>query len=166
MTGKQRQKTFELNDSEALSGMDKREDSFDIGINIQSDKSWGTLELAVSGDVSSIYDGYEITASYGYPWIKGRWFLKPAVGVSYLSQQLVGYYYGVKNSEQKVNRPAYSGEAGVNSFVEVSVFYQIREKWAFIAGMNYVYLDDAITNSPLVDESHEATAFTAITYAF
>ena len=166
VTAKQRQKTFELNDSEALNGMDKRSDSFDIGINIQSAKSWGMLELAVSGDVSSIYDGYEVKASYSYPWIKGRWLLKPALGVSYLDQQLVGYYYGVKNSEQTITRPAYSGEAAINSFVEISIFYQLSAKWTAVAGMGYVYLDNAITNSPIVDENHEATLFSAMTYSF
>lgn len=166
VTGQQRQETYELKDSEALDGMDKRKDSFDMGFNIQSNKSWGTLELDVLRDVSSTYDGHEVNASYSYPLIKGRWLLKPAVGVSYLNRQLVGYYYGVKNSEQKVDRLAYSGEAAVNSFFEVSVLYPISKKWTFIAAMENTYLDDAITKSPIVDENHEITAFTAIAYSF
>ena len=166
VTGQQREEKYEPKDSQALNGMDKRDSAFDMGINIQSNKSWGTLELAVLGDVSSTYDGSEVRASYAYPWIKGRWILTPAVGVSYLSQELVGYYYGVKNSEQNVDRPAYRGEAGVNSFVEISIIHQLSAKWTFIAGMDYVYLDEAIKKSPIVDENHEATAFTAIAYSF
>lgn len=166
VTAKQRREKFEIKDSEALTGMEKRDNSIDMGINIQLDKSWGTLELAASGDVSSTYDGYQVKASYSYPWIKDRWLLKPAVGISYLNQQLTDYYYGVKNSEQNVNRPAYSGKAGINSFIEITFFYQLSEKWRFIAGTAYVYLDDAIRNSPIVNENHESSAFTAITYLF
>lgn len=166
VTGQPREEKYEPNDSQSLIGMDKRDESFDIGLNVETNKSWGSLELDVLRDVSSTYDGYEVTASYGYPWIKGRWLLKPAVGVSYLSQELIGYYYGVKTSEQKVGRSAYSGEAAINGFIEVNIIHQLSTKWTFIAGMDYVYLDDAITNSSIVDENYEATAFTAIAYSF
>ena len=166
MTGQLRLETYKPKDSEALNGMDKRDSSLDLGINIQSNHSWGTLELAASGDVSSTYDGYEVKASYAYPWMRGRWLLKPEVGVSYLSQQLVDYYYGVNISEQKASRPAYNGEATVNSFFNFSVFYRLNEKWNVIGGIVYVHLDDAISKSPIVDESHEASAFMAVTYTY
>ena len=165
-TGQPRENEHEPNDSEALNGMHRRDDSFDAGFNIQLNKSWGILEMAVSGDVTSTHDGYEIKTSYSYPWIKGRWLFKPALGVSYLSKQLVGYYYGIQNSEQTIDRTAYSGNAGVNSFIEISIFYAFSETWTFIAGMEYWYLDDAITESPIVDESYEASVFSAITYSF
>lgn len=166
VTGQPREKKYEPKDSEALNGMDKRDDAFDAGFNIQLNKAWGTLEMTVLGDMTSTYDGYEIKTGYSYPWIKGRWLLKPAAGVSYLSEQLVGYYYGIKNSEKTIDRAAYSGNAGVNSFVEISVFYELSEAWTFIAGMEYRHLDDAITKSPVVDESYEAIVFSAMTYSF
>ena len=166
MTGKLRQEPYEPKDSDALNGMDKRDGAFDMGINVQSAKPWGTLELEAVGDVSSAYDGYEVKASYVYPWMGGRWLLKPEVGTSYSSRQLVGYYYGVKDSEQTVDRPTYRGKGAVNSFAKITAFYRLNEKWSVVGGMNYTRLDNAITKSPIVDESYETTVFTAITYAF
>ena len=166
LTGQLRQKTYEPKDSVALNGMVKRDNSFDMGINIQSDYAWGTLELDVLHDVSSTYEGHEVKASYAYPWMKGRWLLKPEVGVSYLNQRLVGYYYGVNINEQRVDRPAFSAEAAINSFVKISVFYRLSKKWNVIAGLEYSYLEDAITKSPIVDENYETTAFSAITYTY
>jgi outer membrane protein len=166
MTGRLRQKTYEPKDSAALNGMDKRDDAVDMGLRMQSDQSWGSLELEISGDISSTHDGYEVKASYGYPWIIGRWLVKPSVGVSYLSAQLVDYYYGVKDSEQKTDRAAYSGESVVNSFVTLSILYALTERWTMIAGIDYVSLGDAISRSPVVDENREATVFTAISYSY
>lgn len=157
---------YEPKDSPALTGMEKRESAFDTGLSITGNTGWGSLNLELMGNISSAHEGFEATASYQLPYVSGRWMVAPSVGLSWMDDSLVDYYYGVQAHEATTDRPAYFGNSTVNLFAEVTGGYQFNERIHLLAGVKYTQFGNEITDSPIVDHDFQTTAFTALLFKF
>ena len=69
------------------------------GFEMLMDGEWGMAALRAFHDVSGTHHGYELSADYGFRWVRGRWSIAPRVGVSYKSAALSDYYWGVHADE-------------------------------------------------------------------
>lgn len=144
----------------------KRSFAVDGGLEIIYADVWGDLQLQVLSDLSLTHKGVEIWASYAYSWHYGNWRLTPSFGLNWKSSNLLDYYYGVRDSEARENRPAYKASSGFNHFARLSVSYTINDHWGLVGVAEYETLSRSIRNSPIVNKDSVETLFVGIMYRF
>lgn len=157
---------YKADDSDAVSGMDERESGFDVGFNAAVGGFWGTMQVSLLSDVSETSEGSEVDLRYSYPVQSGLWTFETAAGATWKSEELVDYYYGVKESEVRIGRDAYQGEAALNPYAEFVVAYKLTRQWSIIGGVEVERLDDAIADSPIIDEDYDFAGYSAVMYNF
>lgn len=166
LIGQVRSKVFETKDSPVLEGMEKRDSGFDFGLNLNTENVWGNLQLELLSDISDTDHGREVKASYRLPKQFGRWILEPVIGYKWQNEDRIDYAYGVRVGESRIDRRAYSGKAALNPYTEISLAYRLGRHWMLVGGMEYVQLDDAIVDSPIVDKNYQFSTYSAMLYSF
>jgi outer membrane protein len=161
-----RSEGYEADDSPVLVGMEERESGFDLGIQALTQGNWGVMQLKINGDISDTHGGSEIVASYRYPRQLGRWMIEPAIGIALQSKELVRYYYGVEYSEVTPGRESYKGREALNGFAEITAGYEIQGNWLTLVGFRAEALDQAIVDSPIVEEDYISSVYAAVLYSF
>ncbi|HFD13029.1 MAG TPA: MipA/OmpV family protein [Crenotrichaceae bacterium] len=144
----------------------KRDFAVDGGLEIIYADVWGDLQLQVLSDISNTHKGVEVWASYGYTWEYGNWKLTPSAGINWKSSHLLDYYYGVRRSEARDNRPAYEAGSGINSFARLAVSYRFNDHWGIVGVAEYESLSRSIRRSPIVNKDSIETFFVGIMYRF
>ena len=143
-----------------------RDYAIELGLELLMDGSWGQLQMAAFHDVSSTHDGFEIYLDYGYGWRNQRWYVEPSIGVSYKSDALNDYYWGVRDDEVSIVLPPYQANAGTNAHARLMVGYQISRNWTFSLVAEYERLNDSAAASPLVDEQNVLGYFAGFGFRF
>ena len=138
----------------------------DGGLEMIYADDWGDIQLQVLGDLTNTHKGFEVWASYAFPWQSGDWNIVPSVGLNWKSSHLLDYYYGIRDSEVEVNRPAYKAQSGFNSFARLSIAYHINDNWGVTGIAEYETLSRSIRHSPIVDEDGIGTLFIGLMYNF
>jgi outer membrane protein len=121
-----------------------------------------------SHDVSGVYKGQHVKASYKYqlPVLDLPAKLQLSVGFDWQSAELIDYYYGL-NSKDKVDKAYYyQGTHGVSPFLGAAFNYRINKQWQFKFSAKRTYLSNAITDSPLVNDKHQDYLFIGGLYEF
>ncbi len=158
---------YEEADSPYLTGMGDRDTTFMLGLAVVGDLP-GNLRLSggVSQDLFDRSGGQvaSLSISRGFQWGNAR--LSPSVGVSWLSDELADYEFGVPASAATGWRPAYSPGSALNPEVGLSVFYEITTGWQLIGNVGVEALSTSLTDSPLVDEERLVKGFLALGYTF
>ncbi|XOV77663.1 MAG: MipA/OmpV family protein [Aestuariibacter sp.] len=157
---------YEASESAALNGMEDRDFAFDAGISGEFFGEWGGVTARALKDVTGTHDGYELSLAYQYPFPMGNLIVIPSIGVAWQSEELVTYYYGVKPQEATAERAEYSADSTLIPYAEIMVGYQLNRNWQLLSGASYTALGSEIKNSPIIEESHELSAFAAIKYTF
>jgi len=164
--GQARFQQYDPDDSDALKGMDKRDISIDVGGSATLVDSWGIAALTIVTDASDKHNGQEVSLAYSVPFFGKEWLLKPTLGVRWQSDDLVDYYYGVRSSEARQNRPTYQGNSAFSSFAGLEVAYMLTRHWILFGDATYAYLGKDIRDSPIVGQSYEASGSLGFLYEF
>jgi outer membrane protein len=144
---------YEEDDSDAVRGMAERRLSADLGFRVSGE--WERVEtgLSLRTDVLDRSDGQEVEADVSFPMEAGSWRITPGLAVSWLSDDLVDYYYGVRPGEALPDRPGYEGEDTLNLSAEVAFLRPFADgRWLFLAGAEAVWFGSEIRDSPIVDD--------------
>ena len=115
---------------------------------------------------SGTHDGYELSASYGYPRQIGRWLIEPALGLQLQSSDLADYYHGVTESEARSDRPSYTAGEALNMLVSLTVGYTINPRLLAFGGIEQLNLDTSISDSPIVSEQQIQKVYLGVIYTF
>lgn len=160
---------YDSHDSNALRGMDDRDPSVDGGLGMTWRPGGGPLsfDLVAVGDLGDKSDGYEVRAGGSYVVHNGSWATRLGAFVVYDSDDMVDYYYGVKQSEAIPGRPAYSPDGEAIFRVQALTAYRFSEsRWMAYFGGRYDFLGDEITDSPIVGDDYQYILMTGFTYTF
>ncbi|MGB1238364.1 MAG: MipA/OmpV family protein [Pseudomonadales bacterium] len=157
---------YDSDDSDHFVGMEDRDNSVDAGISAQLEALGGTFGAQLLGDVSSTHDGFTMDLNYsrGMPLAGG--FFEPVVGLELLSEDYTDYYYGVKTSEARAGRAAYSADGALNAYIGYSYVYPVNEQLSVIHNARYTRLSDEISDSSLVDRDNTWSASLGLIYRF
>ncbi len=155
---------YEASDSTDLAGMKERKNSFDGGAKLEWDAKIFELEVSVLADLANNHQGQEVEFELSKEFLGG--FLTPYVGVTWLSKDLANYYYGVRSSEARSGRPAYTADSSFNPAAGVRIVYPINEKWAIFSDFEYEILDSNIKDSPIVDQDGLFSSMFGVVYQF
>ncbi len=118
-------------------------------------------------DVSDNSDGHRINVGLERTWQFGEHvLLTPRLGASWQDEESVDYYFGVRNSEVRFDRPAYAGESAINIEAGMRGVYHFNRHHSVLMGVEVTSLADEIKDSPLVDRSTENSVFLGYLYHF
>jgi outer membrane protein len=157
---------YEESDSSALEGMDDRDWSVDAGVVLSWLTEIGLFGLSFVTDTLGKHDGQELEFNYTILFPLGKFDFIPSAGMRWKSENLVGYYYGVRPSEARAGRPAYEGDNALDPFVRVAVRHKLAGRWSLLAAVQYEWLDGEITDSPIVDADGDASFMIGALYSW
>ncbi|MEF8793023.1 MipA/OmpV family protein [Thiohalorhabdus sp.] len=164
--GQPRLQNFTANDSAALAGMTSRRRTAEAGFRGQLQKGRWEAGLRAVTDLLGRHSGQVVTAEasvrLGGPMVT----VKPAAGIQWQSRDFVNYYSGVRSDEARAGRQAYTGKAATNPFVGASTRVRLGKKWGIFALVRHYWLDEGITDSPIVDTRTDYSGVLAVTRAF
>jgi outer membrane protein len=155
---------YDSGDSSALSGMQDRDSSLDAGFRLQLKGKITTFNLICVNDLLDEHQGQEISADLSMKMFDG--LLMPRVGIRWLSDDLVDYYYGVKGSEATATRPTYQPGSTVNYVVGLTIGVPLAESWTLVGDIQYEVFGSEIDDSPIVDEDGVFRYTAGIIYSF
>ncbi|MCE8014204.1 MipA/OmpV family protein [Halomonas daqingensis] len=158
---------YEEGDAPILNAMEKRRSGFWAGGVVE----WSTSFIDVSAewlaDVSGNSNGQIASLGLERTWRFGNHVLfTPHVGASWQDEKTVDYYFGVRENEARLDRPAYVGEAGVNIEAGVRGVYMFDRHHSVLVGGGVTSLADEIKDSPLVDRSTVNSVYLGYMYRF
>ncbi len=158
---------LEPDDSPFLEGMTERRKSMDAGAELTYQGRPVGFRVGVVSDVLGRSKGQEVSflAVTGAPLGKLGLVLV-GFGPRWVSANRVDYYYGVREDEARLGRPAYQGEATWNLDLNVTTILNISKKLTLLVLFNREGLGSAIEDSPLVDRSAAYALVTSFTYSF
>jgi outer membrane protein len=164
--GKWRFDGYDEDESDRLGGMHDRKQTVDIGGEFTLTGGWGEAWISTITDTFGRHDGQEIKLGYAKPLVFNKLTISPTGGLIWQSNNLANYYYGVRANEAGPGRPRYLVGDSTNWFVGLRAEYQASERWTWIGGVTYQFLDSKIRKSPIVDDSFVVSALAGAMYKF
>jgi len=111
----------------------------------------------VIGQLDALYEatgrhqGHEVRAAVATPIIAAKDSLVMSLGLTFKSAELVRYYYGIEG--------LYEPGSALNPFLKLGYSRPVSERVGFNAFVHYEFLDDSVSDSPIVSSSGVATVF-------
>ena len=144
----------------------KRDYAIEAGFEMLMDGEWGMAALRAFHDVSGTHHGYELSADYGFRWVRGRWSVAPAVGLSYKSKALSDYYWGVHADEATFLLPEYEVDGGIGWEAGLRTSYYVTKSVRIAVSANYERLSHSVSLSPLVEDKEVLGYFAGMAWQF
>lgn len=167
LVGKYDGSGYEADDAPILNGMKKRRGGFWAGAKAEWDTGLFELGAEWLGDASGNSKGQRFSLGLEKTWRFGHQFmLTPRLGAHWHDKKYVDYYYGVRDSEVRADRPAYQGKSGVNAELGVRGIYMFDQRHSLMMDVEVTRLASSIKDSPLVDRSTENRVFLGYLYRF
>ena len=166
-TGRYRIGVYNEDDSEFLTGMGDRSDTFMAGLAIQAVLPGGfEVSASYEHDVLDRIGGSEARIAVDKSLQFGVFRFAPEIAVNWTSSQLSNHDYGVPESEATIDRPAYTLDDTYSVEAGVGMFIEITRDWLIFMNVAVESLGDEVTASPIVSEDNVIKGFAAINYVF
>lgn len=157
-------------DEEILPNVDnvaKRAWAIDAGVRVDYYPADRThVGLAVQQDIRNKHNGYSaaLMVSQGVPTGLGNFQVKGEL--TYKSDKLVDYYYGISSRDNVAPIYHYRGKAVLQPAVSLHWQYPLREHLSLVSSARVMWLGDGVADSPLVTKDTTTTFFLGVSYAF
>ena len=114
---------------------------------------YGTVGAKIYMDVLGNADGFGVDAFYKLPIFINEFTLTPGVGLTYLSGDRTDYYYGISRAEAvRSGLKYYHADFSISPYVSLEASCLTENGWSIFANMQYTWLSDEITDSPMIGE--------------
>lgn len=157
---------LEPEESPFLEGMDTRDTSMDGGLEVFYRRQRLGFRLGLLSDVLGRNTGQEVSLLALADWPLGNLVLVFGAGPRWISGNRVDYFYGVREEEARLSRPAYVGKPTWNLDLNVTAVFTLGTRWSFLALVNRERLGSGITGSPIVARESAFTVLAALTRSF
>lgn len=125
---------------------------------------WGVQWL---NDFTGRHEGSEIRLAMSYDMpLDNQGRLNFGLGAKWRSQEIQDYYFGIDASEVSDSRKVYEAGAGLSPFVKIQWQKAINKRWRIKTSFRYAWLNDEISDSPLVDSDSIISVFVGGVYHF
>lgn len=138
--------------------LEDRDDALDAGLAASWQGRAGELKVSALADVTDTSGGYEIAVDYGYALQWGRTTVVPGAGVRWMSSDLANYYYGTLDEEVSRGAARYEPGSVVVPQVSIGFSHPLGEKWRVLGGVDYKFLPNELTDSPLLEPDANGSA--------
>lgn len=157
---------YEAEDSPYLTGMDKRKASFWLGGAATWHADFANLSAELLADASGNSKGSKFKLQLDRRFTSGAFGFTPRVSAQWMDRKYVDYYYGVRETEVRVDRARYDGQSAVNMELGLRVDYTIAPKQNVFVDFSATSLGSGIKESPLVDRSSSSAVRVGYLYRF
>ncbi|UCG34694.1 MAG: MipA/OmpV family protein [Candidatus Omnitrophota bacterium] len=164
---------YDASETGYLNGMQDRGWSKGWSLDAGTELIWeipkldgASLSVSFASDILDESDGQEARISFSKLFDFEPFYFKPAVSVEWQSEEMVDYYYGVRSSEATAARPAYFPDDAINCSVKFDFYMGLSKDWLLVSRLNFNFLNDEISDSPIVDEEYTVTGLLGITRMF
>jgi MipA family protein len=127
------------------------------------------LQVQILHDVNNVYNGFngqiELTRLMKIKQLPNT-VMSFSVGTNVKSKNLVDYYYGISPTTDTPVDSDYQGKLSLTPYFRLVLAHQLSERWRAKLNLKRIYLDDAMTNSPLVKDDYINTIFAGVSYDF
>lgn len=166
-TGRYRIGVYNEDDSEFLTGMGDRSDTFMAGLAIQAVLPGGfEVSAGYEYDVLDRIGGSEARVAFDKSLQFGVFRFAPEIAINWTGSQLSNHDFGVAESESAIERPAYTLDDTYSVEAGVGMFIEITRDWLIFMNVAAESLGDEVTASPIVSEDYVLKGFAAINYVF
>ncbi|MCC5827270.1 MipA/OmpV family protein [Alkalimonas sp.] len=149
----------------SVNEVNRRPTAWDGGVQLNAWFDDWTLRLNGWTDISGKHHGHELSAVAGrhYQTDWGLWRL--SAGLYWKSENLMQRYYGL-GEDEPLHLPRYQPTASLQPELELSWSLPLSAGWRLMAFYRYRWLDSAMTQSPLVQQSYQHRWFLGWSYRF
>lgn len=159
---------YEESDSSFLIGMEKRRESFELGLS--SAWKFGPLQLEARAVADALGRSDGVQAGLDLTWSKifgrGKAGLFPSVGVVWQDADFVDYYAGVRPEEALPERPAFEGSAALNYGAGVRGFASMSSRSQLVWLVRAQRLANEYENSPIIADRWTYFGLLGVTFRF
>jgi outer membrane scaffolding protein for murein synthesis (MipA/OmpV family) len=160
---------FDAGDSPLFAGLREPRDSLLAGLRFSAPLAPGwRVQMEALGDTLGRHDGAlgALGVQRRVSLLEGRVQVSPTAEVEWHSSSYNDTYYGVPADRAIPGRPAYRASSGFNPRLGVQGLWRINEQWSAWGALRLTWLDDAVRDSPLVEEARTLSALVAVSRAF
>ena len=158
---------YEEDDSPYLAGMGDRNSTMMAGLGFRYEIPGGVnLLVRYEHDALNRIGGGTAAARLSKAFQAGIFRLVPQLAVNWLSSDLTNHEFGVDASAEIPGRPQYAPGSSISYAAGFGSFIELSEDWRIILNVSAEYFDDAVKNSPIVEDDYIVKGFAAITYVF
>ena len=154
-------------DNDLLEDLDDRDPDLHLGLRYSAYFDDSLIRFDVSRDVSGRDNGFTVGASYDREWQLKNWIVTGTAAMTYISEDVTDYYFGVDSNEASTKFPIYRADSTLISALALDAEYPLNEDWTFNANLALIILGSEIEESPIsIDEKHISVASTSLRYHF
>jgi len=144
---------WEADDGARLRGLDDRDSALDLGLAVGQRLGSVDWRLTALADVTDTSGGSELSGELGYTLRAGAFSLRSSAALVWWDADLGDYYYGVSDAEAaRTSFAAYDVDDSLNVRLGLQGRYALNDRWGLTAGLRVTLLDEAITDSPIVED--------------
>jgi outer membrane protein len=154
---------YEQDDSSFFEGMPDRDATVEAGARAgwSFPPRW-KIDAGVLHDLLDRHGGFRASLGLRRTLNVGRLTLIPELALEWMDDAVAGYYYGVAPEYAREDRPAYTPDDAWEPRMALSLLYPVRAKWLVSLRLAARRLPNELTNSPLVKDHEEVTAFISL----
>jgi len=158
---------YKASDSDYLKGMGNRDSTLEGGLAFSAKYKNSTyIEVMLLGDMLHKYNSWVSKVEVGDEFKAGNFTFYPSAMLLYQPRKFIDYYYGVKNSEARRNRPAYSPNGGFEFGVQTYIRYPLTKKISAFFNIRADKIPSSAYNSPLVNNRFIYSGLASVIYTF
>lgn len=149
----------------SVGSVQKRPTAVDGGVQFNWFGETWQSSLNLWQDVSSEYKGQNASLSWSRFWPVAGGQLDLSTTLYWKSARLIDTYYGVGDDELYYLE-RYHGQASWQPELRLSWQKALTSHWSVLSFYRYLQLDQAMTDSPLVQDNSVQTWFVGVSYRF
>lgn len=143
----------------------KRPTAVDAGLQFNWFGEQWQSRLNLWQDVNSKYEGQNASLSWSRFWPLAGGQFDLSTSLYWKSAKLIDTYYGV-GEDELYYLERYQGRASWQPELRLGWQKALTSRWSVLTFYRYLHLDDAMTDSPLVQDDSVQTWFVGMSYRF
>ncbi len=158
---------YKASDSASLQGMSDKDSTMEGGVAFSASYKNSTyIEVMLLADILNKYNSWIGSVEIGDEYTVGRFTFYPSAVLLYQPKKFLDYYYGIKNSEATLQRPAYSPNGGFSFAVQTYIKYPLTKKLSALVNIRADRIPNSAYNSPLVNNKFIYSGLASVIYTF
>lgn len=141
-------------DTHILDGIRNRNPSMEAGIEMSYRFDEVNLNIRMLHDMLSRHNGSLLSVNVSKAFYTKTMMILPTIGLSYLSENAVDYYYGIDEDEATPTRPVYHPSGTWVASLHLYLERPLSETWSVIGTAGYSKVGDSLSNSPIVHHDY------------
>ena len=126
----------------------------------------GIINFSLAHDMLNVHQGTEAQLKWIYNLPVQDWNFELQLKLDWKSEEIVDYYYGVRESESPYWNQAFKSKSALNAGIELTSTYVMTQHWDLLFLARYTRIADAIAESPLLNEEYTSTFYIGSSYRF